>query len=353
MMRGNKNRSHVLLGIQSLVLVLQLCVFVRLQNQQDAAILVESWSPKALPFSVTKHNKHPVIAFQDWRGRRTPNNIMQLSQSPFPSGRPSVSILSAASTDGDDGEEESDDEPEFIQVESLTASQVTELIELSFFQACYALSKGDIEPLKLFVVAVTTASKKYKGASAMAIAMTVDSLPASVRPLEPQERDLRETWIKAVYLMMQHVLDGFDGSSNKNDNDDEVANTYGPILVDLVAIHRTGMGLNVNKFVESRKDILLPKDNILVLEDGPEDDDLVRLAVVTQTINVLFTTLVVMAGEDDDDDDESSDDSSEPLAKEEESPSSSKPSSSSTSVEKKKGKKTGSGGKGFGLKKTL
>jgi hypothetical protein len=279
---------------------------------------------------------------------------MQQPISAFPSGRPGVSILSAVSTDGDDGEEGSDDEPEYIQIESLTASQVTELIELSFFQACYALSKGDIEPLKLFVVAVTTASKKYKGASAMAIAMTVDSLPPSARPLEPQERDLRETWIRAVYLMMQHVLDGFDGSSSNVNNDDEVANTYGPILVDLVAIHRTGMGLNVNKFVESRKDILLPKDNILVLEDGPEDDDLVRLAVVTQTINVLFTTLVVMTGEDDDDEssDDSSDELSDPPTMEEESTSSSESSSSSSSTsakkKKKKGKKTGTGGKGFG-----
>jgi hypothetical protein len=323
-------------------LVLQLCVFVRLQNQQDA-ILVESWSPKVLPFSVTNTNKHPTIAFHDRTGRRKSNNMMQ-PLSPFPSGRPSVSIMSAASTDGDGEETESDDEPEFIQIESLTASQVTELIELSFFQACYALSKGDIEPLRLFVVAVTTASKKYKGASAMALAMTVDALPPSVRPLEPQERELRETWIKAVYLMMSHVLEGFDDSSSNNN--DEVANTYGPILVDLVAIHRTGMGLNVNQFVESRKDILLPRDNILMLEDGPDDDDLVRLAVVTQTINVLFTTLVVMTGEDDDD---SSDDSSDLPASEEESQSSSKSLSLSSSyAKKKKGKKTGSGGKGFG-----
>lgn len=86
---------------------------------------------------------------------------------------------------------------------------MTELIELSFFQTCYALSKGDIKPLQLFVVAVTPAS-------AMAITMAVDSLPPSVCPLEPQQRDLHKTWIKAVYLMMQNVLEGFDGSNSVN-----------------------------------------------------------------------------------------------------------------------------------------
>ena len=41
-MGGNESRSHVLWGIQSLVLVLQLCVFVRLQNQENATILAQS-----------------------------------------------------------------------------------------------------------------------------------------------------------------------------------------------------------------------------------------------------------------------------------------------------------------------
>jgi hypothetical protein len=215
-----------------------------------------------------------------------------------------------------------------------------ELIELSFFQACYALSKGDVEPLKLFIVAVTTATKKYKGASAIALAMTVDALPPSVRPLEPQERDLRETWIRAVYLIMGHVLEGFDSGSG-GDDDDEVAQTYGPVLADLVAIHRTGMGLNANQFVESRRDILLPRANVLVLEDGPEDDDLVRQAVVTQTINVLFTTLVVLEEEENDDDN-----SSDPSVTEDVSSSRSPP--TPPAKKKKKKKNAGSSGKGFG-----
>ncbi len=237
--------------------------------------------------------------------------------------------LAAASS----GDQDNDEEPQFIEVESLSASQVTELIELSFFQACFALSKGDVEPLKLFIVAVVTASKKYRGTSATALTLTVDSLPPSMRPLEPQERGLRETWIKAVFLMMNHVLEGFETNS-----DDDVAKTYGPILVDLVAIHRTGMGLNMNQFVASRRDILLPKKNILALEDGPEDDDLVQLSVVTQTINVLYTTLIVLDEEYE---------SSDPSEADEEELKQAEP---AAPAKKKKGnnKNTSSGGRGFG-----
>mmetsp|Transcript_18667 Transcript_18667/g.46216 ORF Transcript_18667/g.46216 Transcript_18667/m.46216 type:complete len:293 (-) Transcript_18667:606-1484(-) len=232
-------------------------------------------------------------------------------------------------------EDTPEDEPEFLQVESLTASQVTELIELSFFQACYALSKGEIEPLKLFIVAVKTASKKYPGASAISIAETVGSVPASVRPLEPAERDLRETWIRAIYLMMGHVLDDFDAETS---DDDEVAQTYGPVLADLAAIHQSGLGLNIKRFVESRRDMLLPagekKKNILALEDGIEDEDFVQLSVATQTIRVLYTTLEVLSEDEDDDDDDIKQEEASSLE-------------STSSADKKKAKKNKTNGKGF------
>jgi len=154
----------------------------------------------------------------------------------------------------------------------------------------------------------------------------VNDLPPSTRPLEPQEVDLRATWIKAIYLVMGHVLDDFENS------DDEVAAIYGPILIDLVAIHKTGMGLNANKFVESRRDILLPETttatNPLALEEEDNVDPL-QLAVVTQTINVLFTTLLVLEQEESD----VSEETNEPILK---------------TSPKKKNKKSGSSGKGFG-----
>ena len=291
------------------------------QHSVSVSISVESWSPNIFSFST---NRYPTAFFVDQTERRE----SQLRLRPLARRQSKISTVITASK-FDEGVNDEDDEPKFIEVESLSASQVTELVELSFFQACFALSKGDVEPLKLFIVAVKTASKKYRGASAIALAKTVDALPPSMRPLEPQERELRETWIRAVYLMMGHVLDEFDGDCN---DDDEVAKTYGPILGDIVAVHRTGMGLNVNQFVASRKDILMPTRNVLVLEDGPEDQDLVQLAVVTQTINVLYTTLVVLEEDLDDAD----------VDMKTERPSTS---SSASSQKKKRNRKSG---KGFG-----
>lgn len=250
-----------------------------------------------------------TTAFSPSSTKRCNQRIQSLTHQLHTSPKQSSQTLLSASVDGTD-------EPEFLQVESLTPSQVTELIELSFFQACFALSKGEFEPLKLFIVAVKTVSTKYPGASASVITMTVDSVTASVRPLEPAERDLRETWIRAIYLMMSHVLDNFDGGAV---DDDEVSRTYGPILDDLVAIHQSGLGLNINRFVSSRKDMLLPpkeKKNILVLDDGPEDEDFVELSVVTQTIRVLYTTLEVLAEDEGDDEaEETQSDSKPPVGK--------------------------------------
>jgi len=220
-----------------------------------------------------------------------------------------------------------------IEVESLSTSQVIELIELSFFQACYGLAEGNIHPLRLFVVAVTTAaiSKKYP---VSALIKEVDDLPPSTKSLDAQERNLRSTWIQAIYLMTRHVLSNkqdFDYSkNNKIDGiDEEVSKTYGPVLIDLVALLKANLGLNIDNFVESRKDILLPptnNNNVLVLEDGPEDDYSLRWAVVTQTIKVLFTTVDILFEEKED---------SQEVEKEPPS--------------KKKKKKTSSG-KGFGEK---
>jgi len=290
MMVWGKSRNCISIGRDFSWLVLELFVSFSLPNQHLVPTLVESWSPNIFPFSVSRY---PAVFGVDHTERSKSKRQLH----PFATRQPKIATVTSA-INYDKSENGNEDETQFIEVESLSASQVTELVELSFFQACFALSKGDVEPLKLFIIAVKTASKKFSGASAIALAQTVDALPPSLRPLESQERELREIWIRAVYLMMAHVLDDFDGSDNI---DDEVGKIYGKILGDLVAIHRTGMELNVNQFVASRKDVLMPTRNVLVLEDGPEDDDLVQLAVVTQTINVLYTTLVVLEEEDSND----------------------------------------------------
>jgi len=329
-------------------------VFILLFQNQHQHNVVESWSSTSTSTSLRRHhqNQNQIISNAYWlplpvhppslsssfdssssschRRRIDRSNVVRFTTAVFAVESDDTTddednTIKDDNTNNDNDDQEEEQEQEYMEIESLSSDQILELIELSFFQACFALSKGDVEPLKLFIVAVKTAAvQKFEGASAIAIMKTVNSLPSSIgRPLEQQEQELRDTWIQAIYLMLEHTL-GDDvfvvgGSVSSSNDNNSVANTYGPILDDLVQIHNTGMGLNVNQFVSTRKDILMPKnnDNInpLVLDDDDDDDDLVQLAVVTQTVKLLYTTLEVLEGEgndkysyavEEDDDDESS-----------------------------------------------
>jgi hypothetical protein len=281
------------------------------------------------------------------------------------------------------------DDDEYMEIANLTLNQIIELIELSFFQGCYALSKGNTEPLKMFIVAVQTFAYKQQnehidnqdinyvdsnGDSSITVS-TMSSMitnplngrTSPVRPLEEQEMDLRDTWIHAICLMTTHVVsqqeqeqqkqqqkqqDGITSDNIENDDDNENENNenddtdtdiaikvkmiYGPILNDLIAIHQSKLGLNVNQFIKSRKEILFPtnngddnenenekesskikkennNNNILALDNDDSsansnvvdennndiDIDPMEYAVVAQTINVLYNTLEVLSDEED------------------------------------------------------
>ena len=284
------------------------------------------------------------------------------------------------------------DEDEYMEIANLTLNQIIELIELSFFQGCYALSKGDTEPLKMFIVAVQTFAYKQQnehvengtenyvdsnGDSSITVS-TMSSMitnplngrTSPVRPLEEEEMELRDTWIHAICLITTHVVatqeleeqqqdqdDDDDDSSltttatatldeNNDDSNDEndtdiaikVKMIYGPILNDLIAIHQSKLGLNVNQFIKSRKEILFPtnndnnqdkndndnekeirknnNNNILALDNDDDDNnssprpvvdemnndiniDPMEYAIVAQTINVLYNTLEVLSDDED------------------------------------------------------
>ncbi|OEU08356.1 hypothetical protein FRACYDRAFT_250150 [Fragilariopsis cylindrus CCMP1102] len=347
------------------------------------------------------------------------------------------------------------DEDEYMEIANLTLNQIIELIELSFFQGCYALSKGDTEPLKMFIVAVQTFAYKQQnehvdngtenyvdanGESSITVS-TMSSMitnplngrTSPVRPLEEEEMELRDTWIHAICLITTHVVatqeleeqqlkdqDHDDDSSsltttatatldeNENDDDDindendtdiaiKVKKIYGPILNDLIAIHQSKLGLNVNQFIKSRKEILFPtnntqddnndiekeiskkkknnNNNILALDNDDDDNnssprpvvdemnndiniDPMEYAIVAQTINVLYNTLEVLSDEEDAiviDDASASADAPAPADAtaavdaviEEETASTTKKGKSSKK-KKKKQQQSNSSGKGFG-----
>jgi hypothetical protein len=334
---GKKHNAH---RIRLSVVCVGFALFIMASIQPNA--VVESWSPPSILSRQLTFFDHQRLAKSCTPSSRESACDTTTTSTTLFAGT-MFDILDDDDDDEDDDSKENDDEEEqYMEIESLSANQILELIELSFFQACFALSKGDVQPLGLFVVAVKTASKKYEGASALAISECVDALPPSVRPLETQERKLRETWIRAIYLLLGRVMEDFSGGPpDDGDDDDEVTNTYGPILTDLVGLHQTGMGLNANQFVAARKDLLFPKTNPFVLEDEKEEVDSVQLAVVTQTINVLFTTLEVL-------EEERSSDNDDPTAAETEQEEIQAPKPSKKNKGTKPSSSSSSSGRGFG-----
>jgi hypothetical protein len=98
--------------------------------------------------------QNPQHSFvESWSSAGFPIRHQRCSWSSFRGGRPSSAVFADA-----------DDDEQYIKLENMSSGQVIELIELSLFQACFALSEGDVGPLKLFIVAVKTAAKKLEGA---------------------------------------------------------------------------------------------------------------------------------------------------------------------------------------------
>lgn len=193
--------------------------------------------------------------------------------------------------------------PPVVQIESLSPQQIAELIEISFIQACLSLAQGYVDTLKLFIVAVK-ASYEQGGRTVDQLIADVNACPQQTanRPLLPEEQALRSTWIQAVHLVLDHI--GHSTSvvasaaiatdSNepnvriKQAMDPRIRDAYTPILDDIVAASRTrGIVWNTNDFVQSHRDVL-PKTIWA---------DPVEMAIVSQTIKVLYYTLVVLAEE--------------------------------------------------------
>jgi len=213
-----------------------------------------------------------------------------------------LSLLLRSTPNANDNADPPD--PTVIQIESLSQDQIAELIEVSFIQACLALAQGYVDTLKLFIVAVK-ASYERGTLSVSSLIQAVNECPTNTagRPLMPEEEALRSTWIHAVHLMLDHIDHPRSGSSksnnnnnnNNNDIDAKIRETYStPILNDIVAAQESNVVWNTNDFVARHKEQLLPP----IMDDNDNNsNDLVQTAIISQTIKVLYYTLVVLAEE--------------------------------------------------------
>lgn len=210
------------------------------------------------------------------------------------------SLQIAATPSGDDTPPQ--EQQQVIEIETLSPNQLIELIELSFLQACLALSQGDVGPLQLFIVAVKLASVQK---SALDLIKAVNQSVTSGRPLDQTEQDLRATWIQAIVLVLAHTDDDDESATSTQGLDKTLVEMYAPVLDDLVNLQKSGLGLNAQQFVQNRKELLLQvpdnstsNNNVLLLEEEEEVDP-VQLAIVTQTVKVMFYTLEVLADEEE------------------------------------------------------
>jgi hypothetical protein len=304
---------------------------------------VEAWSSSS-----------PLIFFGGQDVSKPVKNRLSRSRQHHRHTRLLVSMIAESNADGSDNNDR--DNGRLIEIESLSPSQIIELLELSFRPACIALAKGDDSPLQLFIVAALQALKHQNQetssrtsnapSTSSTVIQAVEALPPPPSsttqpsyPLDDSEIQLRTTWIQAIALMMEHhsttattskkkTRKSSKSASSKSNDDDAVLQTYGPVLDDLVDIFKSGLGLNVRQFVANRKEMLLEatdekesadgestttttaKNNnpLLLIQDEDDDDDepkiptslesSVELAVVTQTVRVLYSTLAVLMEED-------------------------------------------------------
>lgn len=215
----------------------------------------------------------------------------------------SYTKLNAASNGDADDEQPQASSDRVVQVESLTQDQIAELIEVSFIQACLSLAQGYVDTLKLFIVAVK-ASYERGNIAVESLVRAVNECPTNTagRPLMPEEVALRSTWIHAVHLMLEHIghprkSDGTDAAVT-HQIDSKVRERYSPLLDDVVQAKALGNAWNTNAFIATHQGVL----PFTILEDQ------VEMAVVSQTVKVLYCTLVVLAEErlanlEEDDDD--------------------------------------------------
>ena len=194
-----------------------------------------------------------------------------------------------------------------IHIDTLSPQQITELVEISFIQACLSLAQGYVDTLKLFIVAVKASYEQQERRDVQQLIANVNACPqlTANRPLLPEEQALRSTWIQAVHLMLGHIqhhaaataVSSVAASASTNDSsalgathaiDPQIRDVYTPILEEIVAASKVRSKVwNTNDFVLSHRDDL--PDSIWA--------DPVEMAIVSQTIKVMYYTLVVLAEE--------------------------------------------------------
>jgi len=179
------------------------------------------------------------------------------------------------------GDQEQKNENQEEEKKELNVKDITEMIDTTFVNACMQLSKGYVDVLKLFIVSVKSGYEL--GITPIELIKNVDSVStkAAGRDLMGEEIELRNTWIEIIYFILNDTnWESKDLQSISIDK--EIISSFQSELLRLRKQKEDG--------VETFNEI----DN----SSTKQIDDPIKSAIFTQSLRVIWYTLVVLEEEE-------------------------------------------------------
>jgi len=174
----------------------------------------------------------------------------------------------------------SEEDSETPEEEKLTLEKVAELIDTTFVNGCMQLAKGYVDVLKLLIVSIKSGYEMGVTPSDLIAKVEAVEDKAAGRALMAEEVRLRNAWIHVVYLVLSQADHETADDAVKEAIEDSVASAYAakiPILKQ-----------RQDRAEEFRFDDLLDSDG----------SDPVETAIMTQSLRVIWLTLVVLEEEE-------------------------------------------------------
>jgi len=168
------------------------------------------------------------------------------------------------------------------QQESITVEKLTEMIDTTFVNACMQLAKGYVDVLKLFIV---SAKSGYElGIDPLELIQNVDAIEnkAAGRELMPEEIELRNTWIQVVYFVLQQT---------KHNS----ANDEGMSIDTKIAFSFQSKFETLQKRKRDGEESFRVDDSLI---DSSVELDPLKTAIMTQSLRVIWYTLIVLEEEE-------------------------------------------------------
>jgi hypothetical protein len=164
----------------------------------------------------------------------------------------------------------------------LDTSTVADMLEASFVRACMDLAKGLVDTLKLFIVAAKAGFEIGSTISEVSSELEACERQTAGRPLMPEELELRHLWYCLVYQTLAFVDHPTKVADVGETVGAELREKYAPLVEGVVVAHVQGRALQSLELSEFLQ---------------PVPSDAVEKAVLSQSMRLIFLTLVVLKEE--------------------------------------------------------